>query len=91
MQYLFCASIATNPVTLSQDGHPHDPAYVGMDEGILAARQELNTIHRTLAQPGYNEVFVDKLGSDIVAVVRHSPHTHRSVIMVARLVIAPAL
>jgi glycogen debranching enzyme len=51
--------------------------------GIIAAKRFLNDFHGLLASDGYNEVFVDQMNPDIVAVTRHHPKTHETYILVA--------
>ena len=45
--------------------------------GLVEARRELARLHRTLAEDGFSEVFVDQLNIDCVAVSRHCPRTRR--------------
>ncbi|XP_044002903.1 glycogen debranching enzyme isoform X2 [Aphidius gifuensis] len=57
--------------------------YVNNKTGIISAKRILNNLHYTLGKEKYSQVFVDQIDTDIVAVTRHSPDTHESVILVA--------
>ncbi|XP_028161356.1 glycogen debranching enzyme isoform X1 [Ostrinia furnacalis] len=56
---------------------------VGAGAGLLAARRALNELHAELARAGYDQVFVDQVDADVVAVTRHEPRERRSVVLVA--------
>ncbi|XP_052738312.1 glycogen debranching enzyme [Bicyclus anynana] len=65
------------------DGEPADEGRVGAASALLAARRALNELHRELAAAGYDEVYVDQMDADVVAVTRHDPASRRSVVLVA--------
>uniref|UniRef100_A0ABD2WG93 Glycogen debranching enzyme n=1 Tax=Trichogramma kaykai TaxID=54128 RepID=A0ABD2WG93_9HYME len=57
--------------------------YVNCESGIIAAKRALNDLHYLLGLKCFSQVFVDQLDVDVVAVTRHSPLTHESVVLVA--------
>lgn len=59
-----------------------EPA-VDAGAGMLAARRALSELHRELAEQGYDEVYVDQMDDDVVAVTRHHPRSRRSVVLLA--------
>ncbi|CAG2116623.1 unnamed protein product [Medioppia subpectinata] len=63
---------------------PNSVLGISMDSGIIKSKREFNRLHQWLAINGYSHQFVDQRDVDTVAVTRHNPITHESVVLVAR-------
>lgn len=56
---------------------------VSHDTGMITARKAINLLHGEMAEQGFLQVYVDQMHPDVVAVTRHSPKTHQSIVLVA--------
>ncbi|XP_015794828.1 glycogen debranching enzyme-like [Tetranychus urticae] len=61
-------------------GHEH----VSSSSGIILGKKVINELHKKLSVEGYSEIFVDQVNYDVVAITRHNPVNHKSIILVAR-------
>ncbi|NP_001412258.1 glycogen debranching enzyme isoform 7 [Homo sapiens] len=63
---------------------PSNTGEVNFQSGIIAARCAISKLHQELGAKGFIQVYVDQVDEDIVAVTRHSPSIHQSVVAVSR-------
>jgi glycogen debranching enzyme len=74
--------VEEKPATPTGETAPK-PTQNAADFGILKAKKALNDLHFEMGAAGYTQIFVDQINPDVVAVTRHSPVTHQSIILIA--------
>lgn len=52
-------------------------------KGMIEARRLFNELHVDLCAKGFSEIFVDQYNEDVVAVTRHNPFNHESVLVIS--------
>ena len=67
----------------AQSSPDHAHSTIDLSTGIMEAKKILNTLHKELSDGGYNEIYVDQVTEEIVAVTRHCPAHHKSYILMA--------
>lgn len=61
-----------------------DSAAVDGTCGIIEARRAANRLHMKLREEGFTQIYVDQVTTDVIAVTRHNPNTHNSIVLIGR-------
>ncbi|XP_043554828.1 glycogen debranching enzyme-like isoform X1 [Chiloscyllium plagiosum] len=70
--------------TYNPNARPEYLGEVNQQSGIIAGKYAINKLHRELGANSFYQVYVDQLDEDTVAVTRHCPSNHNSVVAVSR-------
>lgn len=57
--------------------------HVSHSTGMIAARKVINLLHGEMAEQGFSQVYVDQINPNVVAVTRHSPKSHQTIVLIA--------
>lgn len=57
---------------------------VSYKAGIVSAKLLINQLHEYLGRHGYRHQFVDQVDGNTIAVTRHNPEDHKTVVLIAR-------
>lgn len=58
--------------------------FIDLDSSFICAKRAFNNLHYEMATKGYNEIYVDALDDEVIAVTRSNPKTHQSIVLVSR-------
>jgi len=67
----------------SADPSKTGPGQVDIKTGLIAAKKAINKLHHELGRAGFDQIFVDQMSDNVVAVTRHNPTSHQSIVLVA--------
>ena len=62
----------------------HGEVFVGSESYIFKAKNLLNNLHFKMSSEGFNEIFVDLLDDEVIAITRSNPNTHESIVLLSR-------